>query len=79
MHKEEQEYKQFLEQQLEWYKKQDRILEEIEMKLHKMKKIAQYAVDHVLTITEKEQLNTQLSELKAEIHFLEIQLHTTVH
>ena len=48
MNKDEQEHKQFLEQQLEWFKEQDRILEEIEMKLHEMKKIAQYALDHEL-------------------------------
>ena len=49
MDKEEQERKQFLEQQLEWCRKQDDLLKEIEMKLHKMKRIAQHAQDHVLT------------------------------
>ena len=42
MNNEKKERKQFLEQQLEWCKEQDHILEEIEMKLYKMKEIAQY-------------------------------------
>jgi putative NADPH-quinone reductase len=79
MKKEEQEHKQFLEQQLEWCKKQDRILEEIEMKLHEMKEIAQYALNHELTETEVNHLNIQLNELKSEVHFLEQQLHSVVH
>ncbi|MFC3886538.1 hypothetical protein ACFOU2_24815 [Bacillus songklensis] len=79
MDKEEQEHKQFLEQQLEWCKKHDRILEEIEMKLHGMKKIAQYALDHELTAIETDQLNGQLNELKREVHFLEKQLYSVVH
>jgi predicted nucleic acid-binding Zn-ribbon protein len=79
MNKEEQGYCQFLEQQFEWCKKQDRILEKIEMKLHDMKKIAQYALDHELTAQEIEQLNSQMNDLKEELHFLEKQLHTVVH
>lgn len=79
MNKEEQEHKQFLEQQLEWCKKQDRILEEIEMKLYEMKKITQYTFDHELTEIEIEWLNNQLNELKSEVHLLEKQLQTVVH
>jgi predicted nucleic acid-binding Zn-ribbon protein len=79
MDKEEQEYKQFLEQQLEWCKKQDRILEEVEMKLHEMKKIAQYALNHEFTAIEIDQLNGQLNELKREVHCLEKQLHSFGH
>ena len=79
MDKDEQDHKKFLEQQLQWCKEQDRILEEIEMKLHEMKKIAQYALDHELTPIEIEQLNGQLNELKSEVHFLEKQLHSVVH
>ena len=41
MNKDEQDNKKFLEQQLQWCKNQGRILEEIEMKLYKMKEIAQ--------------------------------------
>ncbi|MDR6123770.1 cob(I)alamin adenosyltransferase [Bacillus sp. SLBN-46] len=79
MDKEKQEHQQFLEQQLEWCKKQDHILEEIEMKLHDMKKIAQYALDHELTAQEIEQLNGRMDELNKEVHFLEKQLHSVIH
>ena len=79
MDKEEQEHKLFLEQQLEWCKQQDRILEEIEIKLHEMKKIAQYTLDHELTSLEIDQLNGQLKELESEVHFLEKQLQPIVH
>jgi len=79
MDKKQQEHKQFLEQQLEWFKKQDRILEAIELKLHEMKKIAQYVVDHELTSLEIEQLNVQLNELKDEVQCLEKHLHSVVH
>lgn len=76
MNKEEQERKQFLEQQLEWCKNQDHILEKIEMKLHEMKKIAQYTLDHELTEAEVDRLNGQLNGLKSEVHFLEKQLNS---
>ncbi len=79
MDKEAREHKQFLEQQLNWCKKQDRILEEIERKLHEMKKIAQYTLDHELSAIEIEQLNSQLNALKREVHFLEKQLQSVVH
>ncbi|MEH7440677.1 hypothetical protein V7182_24830 [Neobacillus drentensis] len=79
MNKDEQEYCQFLEQQLEWCKKQNRILEEIEMKLHDLKKVAQYALNHELTAQEIEQMNSQINDLKKEVHFLEKQLHSVVH
>lgn len=59
MDKDLQEYKKFLEQQLEWSKKQDCILEEIENKLHKMKKIAQSALNYEFTEIEIEQMNDQ--------------------
>ena len=79
MDKQEQEHKKFLEQQVEWCKKQDRILEEIELKLHEMKKIAQYALEHALSPIELEGLNTQLIDLKNEVHLLKKQLHSVVH
>ena len=79
MNKDEQEHKRFLEQQLEWCKKQDRILAEIETKLYEMKKITQYALDHELTEIEIELLNNQLNELKSEVHLLEKQLQTVIH
>ena len=79
MNKDEQEHKKFLEEQLEWCKEQDRILEEIEVKLHEMKQIAEYALEHELTSLEIDQLNSQLNELKSEVHSLEEQLHSVVH
>ena len=79
MDKDQQEHKKFLEEQLEWCKQQDHILEEIDMKLHEMKEIAQYALEHELTSVEIDQLNSQLNELKREVHSLEEQLHSVVH
>lgn len=57
MEKGELERKKFLEQQLEWCKEQDYILEEIEMKLYEMKRIAEYACNHELTPHSTNQLN----------------------
>ncbi|MGG0464492.1 hypothetical protein [Priestia megaterium] len=79
MEKDEHKHKRFLEQQLEWCKKQDRILEGIEMKLYKMKKVAEYAFNHELTLLQTDQLNGQLKELESDVHFLEKQLHSVVH
>ncbi|MCL9633554.1 hypothetical protein L2095_02350 [Bacillus zanthoxyli] len=79
MVKDDQEHKKFLEQQLEWCKEQDRILEEIEMNLYEMKKVAEYAFNHELTSLETDQLNGRLKELKSEVYFLEKQLHSVVH
>ncbi|CAK8582515.1 hypothetical protein [Priestia megaterium] len=79
MEKGELERKKSLEQQLEWCKEQDYILEEIEMKLYEMKRIAEYAFNHELTPLEIDQMNNQLKELKSEVHFLEKQLSSIVH
>lgn len=79
MEKEEQEHKRFLEQQLEWCKRQNRILEEIEMKLYEMKKIAQYTLDHELNPREIDQLNDRLKELTSKVHSLEKQLDLVAH
>ncbi|MEO2223822.1 hypothetical protein ABGV39_06290 [Priestia megaterium] len=79
LEKDELEHKKFLKQQLEWCKEQDSILEEIEMKLYEMKKIAEYAFNHVLTSHSTDRLNNQLKELKSKIHFLEKQLSSVVH
>ncbi|MBY0029947.1 hypothetical protein H7K20_22965 [Priestia aryabhattai] len=79
MGKDEQEHKRFLEQQLEWCKEQDRILEDIEMKLYEMKRIAEYAFNHELTPLEIDQLNVQLKDLESDVYFLEKQLGSVVH
>ncbi|WP_252342977.1 hypothetical protein [Priestia megaterium] len=69
MEKDELEHKKFLEQQLEWCKEQDRILEEIEMKLHEMKKLAEYAFNHELTSLEIDQLNGRLKKMEIKVLF----------
>ncbi|MEC1770233.1 hypothetical protein [Schinkia azotoformans] len=79
MNKDEQERKKFLEDQLQWCKEQDTILEEIEFKLYKMREIAEYALKHDLSKIEKDQLNHQLNKLKKEVHSLEKMLQTVFH
>lgn len=79
MNKDEQERKKFLEDQLQWCKEQDTILEEIEFKLNKMREITEYALKYDLSKIEKDQLNHQLNELKKEVHLLEKMLQTVFH
>lgn len=79
MDKEQQEQKQFLEEQVEWCKQQDRILEQIESKLYEMKELAQYAYSHALTQAEADGLNNKLNDLKEEVMSLEKQLQSIVH
>ncbi|RDW21372.1 hypothetical protein CWR48_02915 [Oceanobacillus arenosus] len=79
MTKKQQEYKKLLEEQLHWCRERDSILEKIEVKLHEMKKIAEYAREDELTSFEIERLNFQLNELKSEIQSLEKQLKGVVH
>lgn len=79
MDKEQREVKKFLEVQVEWCKWQDSILEEIENKLHEMKKLAEYACLHELTPIEVNKLNEQLNILKQEVYALEQQLQSEVH
>ncbi|KAB7706554.1 hypothetical protein F9802_10160 [Bacillus aerolatus] len=79
MDKDHQGHKNFLEEQLQWCKEQDRILEEMNVKLHEMKRIAEYAREHELNSAEINELNGQLNELRREVHFLEKQLRSVVH
>lgn len=79
MNKEEQAYKQFLEDQVKWCKKQDRILAEIESKLYEMKELAVYASDNYLSSAEIREMNSQLNGLKKEVTTLESQLRSPVH
>ena len=65
----------WLEKLVERRKVQDRILVEIDVKLHEMKEIAEYTLEHQLTSLEIDQLNSQLNELKREVDSLEEQLH----
>ena len=79
MNKDQEEMKKFLEEQVAWCKWQDNILEEIENKLHEMKKIAEYARIHELPLIEVNKLNEQLNTLKQEVYALEQQLQSQVH
>ncbi|KAB7706549.1 hypothetical protein F9802_10135 [Bacillus aerolatus] len=79
MDKDQQEQKEFLEQQLQWCKEQNYILEEMNVKLHEMKRIAEYALEHELSASEVEQLNGQLNVLKNEVNSLEKKLHSVIH
>ena len=79
MNKDEQEHQKFLEELLEWCNEQDRILVEIDVKLHEMKEIAEYALDHDLTNDEVARLNRQLDDKKREVQSLEKQLQSVVH
>ncbi|REB08867.1 hypothetical protein DVB69_07035 [Sporosarcina sp. BI001-red] len=58
-------------QQLALCKQQDCLLEKIEMKLHAMKKIAQYAAEHELTLEERTRQNKELEEHQSIIRGLE--------
>jgi len=60
-----------LEQQLEMIKKQDRVLEEIEIRLHQMKKIAKQATTSELSVGEREVLNEQVQAHQLVIENLE--------
>ena len=79
MDKDQQVQKDFLKEQFEWCKEQDRILEEIETKLHLMKEIVEYALRHELASAEINELNGQLDLLKRKVHSLEQQLSSVAH
>jgi polyhydroxyalkanoate synthesis regulator phasin len=79
MDQDHQESKKFLEEQVKWCKEQDRILEEIEVKLHLMRVLADYARDHELVSFEIDKINGKLDELKNKVHSLEKQLRSVVH
>lgn len=73
------EQQKFLAEQLDWCRKQDAILDEIERTLYEMKAIAEYAATTDLPPDEIVLLNQQLDDLKKEIQSLEQQLHEIVH
>lgn len=79
MDNDQQEHKRFLEEQLQWCRKQDRILETIEVKLHKMKELAEYACSYELSAIEIDKLNGQLDEYRKEVQYLEQQLYSVSH
>lgn len=79
MDKDLEEYKEFLEKERKRNKDHIRILDEIDIKLHEMKEIAQYALNNELTKEEINRMNAQLLTLKEEISDLEGELIYTVH
>lgn len=75
MDKDQKEHKEFLELQLQWTREQVRILDEINGKLHEMKRIAEYTSSkYELTTMEIGKLNGELNVLKHECDYLEKQL-----
>ncbi|QNK87226.1 hypothetical protein H7992_18750 [Sporosarcina sp. resist] len=79
MDQDQQEQKKHLEQQLQWTKERVCILDEMNVKLHEMKKIAEYAVEHTLSVIEIERLNGELDTLKNEFSSLEKQPYPILH
>ena len=79
MDQDEQAQKIILEEQLKWTKEQVRILDEMDSKLHEMKKIAEYAREHKLSEIEIERLNGELNVLKNEYSSLEKQYNPVLH
>ena len=79
MDQDQQEQKKHLEQQLQWTKERVCILDEMNVKLHEMKRIAEYAVEHTLSAIEIERLNGELYTLKNEFSSLEKQLYPILH
>ena len=79
MDQEQQEQKKHLEQQLQWTRKQVRILDDMNATLHEMKRIAEYALAHNLSAIEIERLNGELDTLKTEFGSLERQLYPILH
>ena len=75
MNQDQQAQKRDLEQQLEWTKEQVHILDKMDIKLHEMKKIAEYALEHKLSEDEIQRLNGELNVLKSELSSLEKQLY----
>lgn len=70
------EQKEVLEQQLQWTKKQIKILDDMDGKLQAMKKIAEYASGNDLSSSEREEWNSELEKLKSEYDLLEKQRYT---
>ncbi|WP_186669112.1 hypothetical protein [Sporosarcina sp. BP05] len=79
MDEEHQEQKNHLEQQLQWTVEQVRVLDEMNVKLHEMKRIDEYALAHNLSAIEIERLNGELDTLKTEFSSLERQLYPILH
>ena len=79
MDQEQPELKKHLEQQLQWTVEQIRILDEMNVTLHEMKRIADYALEYTLSAIEIERLNGELDTLKTEFSSRERQLYPILH
>lgn len=75
----EQVQKKHLEQQLQLTVEQARILDGMNVKLHEMKRIAEYALANNLSAFEIKKLNSELDTLKKKFSSLEGQLYTILH
>ncbi len=71
MERDEQTEKRILVEQLEWTREQARLLDEMDVKLHEMRKIAEYAKEHELSPMEIERMNGELNKLIDEYNALE--------
>lgn len=71
----QQEQRKLLEQQLQWTEEQIRILDEMDVKLHEMKKIAENTLEHGLSAIEIERLNGEMKVLEGEYSSLEKMLN----
>jgi flagellin-like hook-associated protein FlgL len=71
MKQDQKDYKDLLEQHLQWTKEQITILDEMDHKLIEMKKIAVHATENDLNPEERFVLNKQLEQLKKEFDSLE--------
>ncbi|MEC2055483.1 hypothetical protein I6J18_16125 [Peribacillus psychrosaccharolyticus] len=79
MEQDQQDQKKFLEQQLKRTEDDVRILDEMDVKLHEMKRIDEYASEHNLSVIKNERLSGELNVLKNEYSFLEKQLYPVLH
>lgn len=79
MDKEQSERKEFRQEQLEWTKEQMDILDQMDMKLQEMKRIAEYVARYELSTDEIGKLNSQIKGLQNEYSFLEAQGKTEIH
>jgi len=63
-----------LEKQLAWTREQSKILDEIDVRLYKMKEMAEFARGKVLTIVESNELNNKIRYIQTEVELLEASL-----
>ncbi len=71
---EQQELKMVIEEQIQWCKQRDAMLEEMENKLYEMKELAEYVRDCELSAMELNRFNEQFNTLKQEVQTLKRQL-----